>query len=81
MVTAVVERRREIGLRRVVGATRRQVMRQLLAEAVTLGILGGALGLVGMRERVTANGGQLLIQALPAGGTEVQAIFKAVEEV
>lgn len=47
MVTAVVERRREIGLRRVVGATRRQVMRQLLAEAVTLGLLGGALGLAG----------------------------------
>ena len=41
----------------------------------------GALGLVGMRERVTVNGGQLLIQALPAGGTEVKALFKAVEEV
>lgn len=41
----------------------------------------GALGLVGMRERVTVNGGQLLIQALPAGGTEVRALFKAVEEV
>ena len=36
---------------------------------------------VGMRERVTVNGGQLLIQALPAGGTEVKALFKAVEEV
>src|SRR5262249_45988089 len=30
MFTAVVERRREIGLRRVVGATRRQVVRQLV---------------------------------------------------
>jgi len=47
MVTAVVERRREIGLRRVVGATRRQVLRHLLAEAILLGILGGVLGLIG----------------------------------
>src|SRR5439155_160963 len=33
MFTAVVERRREIGLRRVVGATRRQVVGWLVAEA------------------------------------------------
>ena len=37
MVTAVVERRREIGLRRVVGATRGQVVRQLVVEAAALG--------------------------------------------
>jgi putative ABC transport system permease protein len=45
MFTAVVERRREIGLRRVVGATRRQVIRQLLIEASLLGVLGSLLGL------------------------------------
>ena len=44
MVTAVVERRREIGLRRVVGATRRQVVRLLMLEAAVLGLAGGALG-------------------------------------
>jgi putative ABC transport system permease protein len=43
MFTAVLERRREIGLRRVVGATRRQVVAQLVAEAALLG-LAGALG-------------------------------------
>jgi putative ABC transport system permease protein len=46
MFTAVVERRREIGLRRVVGATRRQVISQLLLEAALLGVLGSLLGLV-----------------------------------
>jgi putative ABC transport system permease protein len=46
MLTAVVERRREIGLRRVVGATRRQVVGQLVLEAATLGLTGSALGLL-----------------------------------
>jgi putative ABC transport system permease protein len=47
MFTAVVERRREIGLRRIVGATRRQVLGLLLLEAVLLGVAGGLLGLLG----------------------------------
>ncbi|HYR95963.1 MAG TPA: ABC transporter permease [Candidatus Binatus sp.] len=46
MFTAVVERRREIGLWRVVGATRRQVVGRLVAEAAALGVLGSFLGLV-----------------------------------
>src|SRR5438093_301531 len=46
MFTGVVERRREIGLRRVVGATRRQVVGWLVAEAASLGIAGSLLGLL-----------------------------------
>ncbi len=45
MLTAVVERRREIGLRRVVGATRRQVIGLLVTEAAMLGLAGSVLGL------------------------------------
>jgi putative ABC transport system permease protein len=47
MVTAVVERRREIGLRRVVGATRGQVVRLLVAEATLMGAIGAVIGTAG----------------------------------
>jgi putative ABC transport system permease protein len=46
MFTAVVERRREIGLHRVVGATRRQVVSRLVSEAASLGLTGSVLGLL-----------------------------------
>src|SRR5262249_8201259 len=44
MVIGVLERRTEIGLRRALGARRRHVAGQFLAEAVVLGGLGGAAG-------------------------------------
>jgi putative ABC transport system permease protein len=44
MLIAVSERRREIGVRRAVGATRRDVMLQFLIEAATISVLGGLTG-------------------------------------
>jgi putative ABC transport system permease protein len=44
MIISVLERRSEIGLRRALGATRSHIRTQFLAEAVLLGLLGGAVG-------------------------------------
>ncbi|MFG1704124.1 ABC transporter permease [Nonomuraea sp. M3C6] len=46
MVVAVLERRREIGLRRSFGATRGQVRSQFLVEAVLLSAFGGGAGVL-----------------------------------
>jgi putative ABC transport system permease protein len=46
MVISVLERRGEIGLRRALGATRRHIGTQFLAESALLAVVGGILGLV-----------------------------------
>src|SRR5687767_14210866 len=46
MVISVLERRSEIGLRRALGATRRHVSVQFLAEALLLSALGGVGGVL-----------------------------------
>ncbi|MCG5211789.1 ABC transporter permease [Streptosporangium sp. KLBMP 9127] len=46
MVISVLERRREIGLRRALGGTRGQIRVQFLSESLLLSALGGTAGLV-----------------------------------
>jgi putative ABC transport system permease protein len=46
MLMSVNERTREIGIRKSMGATRRDIRNQFLAESVTLALLGGLLGLL-----------------------------------
>jgi putative ABC transport system permease protein len=46
LMISVIQRRRELGLLRAVGATQGQVMRTVLFEALMMGLIGSALGLL-----------------------------------
>jgi putative ABC transport system permease protein len=46
MLASVMERTREIGVRRAIGATRRAIVRQFLVETTMITVTGGFIGTV-----------------------------------
>jgi putative ABC transport system permease protein len=79
MIISVLERRREIGLRRALGATRTHIRQQFLVEAILLSTLGGLTGaLLGVAVTAVFTLAHGWILAIPPGAVVGAVIATAI---
>ena len=65
MLVAVNERKREIGLKKAIGATRRDILLEFIIEAIAISLFGGAVG-IGLSYLLSAFSERLIgIEAAP----------------
>jgi putative ABC transport system permease protein len=81
MLATVIERTREVGIRRALGAKKRDITRQFLAESVVLSVLGGTLGILGglFCRPITLVARQALFQWFPEQMANVPKLIQDME--
>ena len=83
MTIAITERKREIGIKKAIGASNKRILREIIAESALVGLIGGLVGLflgwalVRAINAETVNSGQLIFLTTPrlAVGTVVFSVI------
>jgi putative ABC transport system permease protein len=90
MTTSVIERRKEIGLMKALGAERRRITALFLVEAAVIGVIGGVMGFlagvflaraIGLSVFDTAVGTSILLLPVAIGISVAVAVLASIPPV